>query len=107
MDLNHKNRWVFGPVVDGMHAGNDYAIACSCPLVFDGFALAHCTMNAHQMAAARKDPRLTILDSIHSRSSIPDHVADHHEAHGATRGMATHELLLALSRHHHCFELED
>ncbi len=96
-----------GPVVNGKHAANDYVISCEWHMVVDGQALAYCIMNAHQIAAARKDPRLTVLSSIHAHEAIPDAIADHHKAHGVARGMTLHGMLMALSVYHSNFEPRD
>ena len=106
MDVNHKIRWVFGPIVDGVHVARDYAVTCSWPMVVDGFALAYCQMNAHQLAAARKDTRLSVLPSIHAGECVPDPVADHHKEHGVKRGMKQHDMLIALAKFHSNFEPE-
>ena len=103
---DHKFRWVFGPVDGNGHAAAEYSVACEYPMVINGRALAYCMMNAHQIAAARKDPRLTVLDSLHARSTVPDHVADHHAAHGVKRGMKMHDMLMELAKHHSNFEPE-
>ena len=103
---DHKMRWVFGPLEDGQHVASEYSIACEYPHILDGHALALCRMNAHQLAAARKDPRLTVLPSLHEHAQVPDHVADHHAHHGVQRGMKLHEMLLTLAKVHPNFEPE-
>jgi hypothetical protein len=107
MDLNHKNRWILSPIVNGKPLASDYALQWNYPLgPVDGKALVHCTMNAHQLSAARKDTRLVILGSLYSSESVPDEVADHHKPQGAKRGMHLHDLLATLAKFHHYFEPE-
>jgi hypothetical protein len=104
---DHKYRWVFGPVVEGKHAAGEYSLSCEFPYLFNGAGLAYCVMNAHQIAAARQDPRLIVLPSLHSTASVPDCVVDHHCEHGVTRGMTMHDFLVAMSVYHSNFEPED
>ncbi|HTV07813.1 MAG TPA: hypothetical protein VMD97_02055 [Candidatus Aquilonibacter sp.] len=107
MHLDHKRRWVFGPVIDGMPVAMDYASSGEWPMIVDGYALTFCVMNAHQLRAARKDTRLTVLPSLHAGVAIPDSLADHHARYGLKRGMSLHDALCALAVHHHAFEPED
>lgn len=101
---DHKYRWVFGPVVNNKHAAADYAIATETPMIFAGAALAYCVFNAHTLRAARKDPRLTVLPSLHSQEKIPDVVADHHAPQGVKRNMTMHDMLMQLAKVHSSYE---
>jgi hypothetical protein len=108
MSQSHKCRWVFGPMLPGnIHAAAEYTIGCEYPIIVNGFALAHCTMNAHQLAAARQDPRLTVLPSLHSTAPVPANVVQHHADHGMVAGMSMHDALMKMARYHSNFEPED
>lgn len=110
MHLNHKTRWIFSPllIVDGNEKplAAEYALQWEAPMHHNGFALVHCTMNAQQLAAAKANPHLVVLPSIHFHQQIPHEIADHHEEHGLKRGMLLHEALCELARHHPNFEPE-
>ena len=121
MHTDHKTRWVFGPMVPGtkpagapddwvvppVHAAQEYSLSCDWPCVFGENALAHCIMNAHQLAAARADPRLIVLQSIHAKMAIPAEVSDALAAYGVCPGMDLHDLLVCLSDYHAGFDPED
>lgn len=111
MHLSHKSRWIFSPLVISGDSekplASEYAVQWEAPMHFNGFALTHCVMNAHQLAAAKKNPHLVVLPSIYLRQPIPNEIADHHAAHGVKRGMLLHEALCALAAHHPNFEPEN
>jgi len=104
MHLNHKARWIFSPMVEAnggsIPLAAEYAVQYEAPFIYNGSALTHCVMNAHQFAAALKDPRLIVLPSIHRREPIHPRIAEHHAAHGLAPGMLLHEALEALSKYH-------
>lgn len=107
MLLDHKARWILSPVVNGRPVAADYAIQWEHPLAPEnGHVLIHCIMNAHQFRAARQDPRLKILGSLHGQDKIHDEVADHHAHHGVKRGMHVSEMLVQLAKMHPSFEPE-
>lgn len=108
INLHHKFRWVFSPIdaVTGQPVAKEYAMRCEAPFHHDGHALAYCEMNAHQLEAARKDPRLIVLPSIHEPVCIHPRVLEHHAGHGAKPFMQLHELLGVMAKHHPGFEPE-
>jgi hypothetical protein len=110
MHLHHKERWVFSPllIIDGKEIPlvHEYSLLYEAPMHYNGFALVHCVMNAHQLAAAKQNPHLVILPSTHCREAIPNELADHHESHGLKRGMLIHEALQELAKYHPNFEPE-
>lgn len=107
MDINHKHRWIFSPLdKTGQPVAREYAIRSEHPFHHNGHALTLCMMNAHMLAAARQDPRLIVLPSIHERTAVHKRVTDHHAEHGAKEGMALHELLITLAKHHPGLEPE-
>ena len=109
-DIHHKARWVFSPLVyrptDGAMVPlvEDYTVKIDAPMYYNGYALCHCIMNAQQLAAARKDARCIVLDSIHSTGKIPKMVAEHHASHGVKESHTVYEMLVALSAYAHGFE---
>jgi len=110
MLLSHKSRWVFSPVV-GTKAGEkpiaaEYAIKYEAPFIYQGMALTHCVMNAHQLAAAKANPQLIVLPSFYERAVVPAAVAKHHAAHGVKPTMLVHEALEALAKYHPNFAPE-
>jgi hypothetical protein len=110
MLLSHKSRWVFSPVV-GTKGGEkplaaEYAVQYEAPFIYQGMALTHCVMNAHQLAAARANPQLIVLPSLYERAVINPAVAKHHVAHGVTPTMLVHEALEALAKYHPNFAPE-
>lgn len=106
MHQDHKRRWVFGPIIDGVHAAGEYSLSCEWPVNFNGVGLAFCVMNAHQLRAARQDARLVVLHSLHSSQPVPERVTTALSAYGAKHGATLHDLLCELSAHHHNFEPE-
>lgn len=111
MHLNHKKRWIFSPLVPSGKGvkplASEYAIEWEAPLHFNGFALTHCVMNAHQFAAASSDPNLMVLPSIHNRKPIPAALAAHHGTHGLIPSMLLHEALEQLAKYHPNFAPEE
>ncbi len=113
MHLNHKARWVFSPMVYNEKTrlttplAAEYAVQWECPMPLNGQALVHCVMNGHQLAAARKDPNLVVLPSLHERAKVHPKVATHYAQHGVKGSMLLHEALIALAAHHPNFEPED
>lgn len=111
MHLNHKQRWIFSPLVmvDGREQplAREYALLYEAPMHVAGFALTHCVMNSQQLAAAKKDPRLVVLPTVHARETIPAAVASHHAAHGVKPEMLLHEALSVLAAYHPNFEPEE
>lgn len=112
LDLTHKKRWVFGPLDStGLPVAREYALQWNAPMHHNGHALTLCAMNAHQLASARQDPRLTVLESIHG-GTVHAHVVDHHADLISHAGKfpgekwSLHDFLVALAKHHHCFEPE-
>jgi hypothetical protein len=102
---------VFSPVVQ---AGGreyplvaEYSLTWEAPLIYQGFALTHCIMNAHGLAAAKADPKLVVLPSVHDRQPIDKTVAAHHAPLGVKPTMLLHEALEALAAHHPNFAPED
>lgn len=110
MHLNHKERWIFSPLVPGESGEKplaaEYALQWEAPMYFDGFALTHCVMNAHQLAAAKLNPNLIVLPSIHAHERIHPRIAKHHAAHGLKAEMLLHEALEELAKHHPNFAPE-
>jgi len=107
MHLDHKARWVFSPLVDDKPIASEYALQWEAPMHHDGFALVHCIMNAHQLAAAKRDPRLIVLPSVHAREKIHPKIAEHHSCHGLHCEMLLHEALCEMAKHHPNFEPEE
>jgi hypothetical protein len=111
MHLNHKRRWVFSPMVSVGEEQKplvaEYSLEWESPLIYEGFALTHCVMNAHQFAAAKKDPKLIVLPTIQARQPIDPKVAEHHAKLGVVAGMLLHEALEALAAHHPNFAPEE
>jgi len=108
MILDHKRRWVFSPLGEpGAPLAAEYANQWEAPLHYNGFALVYCVMNAHQLAAAKQDPRLIVLDSLHLLTAIPDKVAAHHAAHGLAQGMTLAAALACLAKQHPSFDLPE
>lgn len=104
MHLNHKSRWVFSPMVkignQTLPLVSEYSLVWEAPMIYEGFALTHCVMNSHGLAAAKVHPELVVFPSVHARQPIPAQVAQHHAAHGVKPTMLIHEALEALAAHH-------
>lgn len=111
MHLNHKQRWVFSPLVvkgkSTVPLASEYSLQFEAPMHYNGYALTHCIMNAQQLAAASKDPQLVVLPSIHDRAPIPAALATHHAAQGVTAIMMLHEALEQLAKFHPNFAPEE
>lgn len=71
------------------------------PLILpDAPSLCWCEMMRHQFEAAAKDPRLTILDSMHSTSPIPAKAAAALAKHGILPSHRPYDVLMALYQKH-------
>ena len=100
-------RWVWSKLENVPGEGwkpiaREYAVRWHAPNHFDcGWALCHCEMMHEQYEAALLDPRLMVLDDLHSHAPIPEQVAI---ALGPKFGVSlkdtAREMLVKMSRHH-------
>lgn len=107
-----KYRWVLSPLVPSSRGFTpvvaEYAIRHHAPMVLSGnVVLTHCAMLASQLAVAVLDPRLIVLESIHSNATIPAVLAANLASYGITADMTVHDLLVAMAAHHLDFAPED
>jgi hypothetical protein len=77
-----------------------YAHFWNAPWHHDGFALVFCEMDATHFAAAQKDPRLIICDSIHASDAVHEKIAQHHSVHGSQPGQTLKQVLRQLEKLH-------
>lgn len=80
-----------------------YANQWEAPWHHDGFALVLCKMDPSRLAAAQKDPRLHVFESIHVDPTVPEYIADHHAVHGVKRGHTLRQMLQELEQLHLSF----
>lgn len=78
-------RWIWSPLEETPEKGwlpiaREYCLHFIAPAHFDcgsrgGYALCHCEMLHCHYEAARQDPRLKVLDDLHSHEPIPEDMA--------------------------------
>lgn len=108
-------RWIFSPLENvadpagAIPAGFDYPVCryyarrWRAPRHHNGHALVYCELGPSQLAKARQDERLTVLEND---ELVPDHITAHHAELGVKQGMALREMLRHLAQYHCCFEPE-
>ena len=108
-------RWIFSPLENvadptgTLKEGFQYPIAryyamhWRAPMHHEGAALVRCELGAGQLAKAKQDTRLTVLDS---ESIVPANVIAHHQSLGVKQGATLREMLKSISQYHSLFEPE-
>ena len=107
MYTDHKKRWILSPVkATGEPLAADYCMTWEGFLLHEGKELVFCIMNAHQHAAAKADPRLVVMGSLHSSEPVHGAIAAHYAGHGVQAHHTVHDALRALAVHHPNLEPE-